>query len=98
MDFASHLRHIVAPHAQRLIDSHFNNPAPRPQISIPANRMEDTDLIVTDGIKSAAKHLEALYGVCWSVANYGGEIDPALKKRAEEAVKAYNTKEEPGDG
>ena len=60
MDLVTHLRHVVAPHAQRFVDGHFGNDAPRPQVSIPANPSEDSDLIVTKGIKDAADEIERL--------------------------------------
>lgn len=60
MDMVDHLRHVVLPHAQRFIDGHFGNDAPRPQISIPASEREDSDLIVSRGIKNAADEIERL--------------------------------------
>lgn len=63
MDIVDHLRLVVAPHAQRFIDGHFGNNAPRPQISIPASENEDSDLILSRGIKSAADEIERLRAV-----------------------------------
>lgn len=57
---ANHLRNVVGLHAQRLIDSHFGNDAPRPKISIPAQPDDDTDLIVSRGIRDAADEIDRL--------------------------------------
>lgn len=59
-DIVFHLRHIVMDSATRFINGHFGNDAPRPQISIPANEKEDSDLILVGGIKEAADEIERL--------------------------------------
>jgi hypothetical protein len=97
MDLADHMKLVVAPHAQRFIDGHFGNDAPRPQISMPANENEDSDLILSRGIKVAAAQLQDMYAICWSLANYGEDIDADLKGRAAKAVLAYNNWEASGD-
>lgn len=93
MNASDHLRLVVAPHAQRFIDGHFGNDAPRPQITIPANETQDSDLILSRGIKDAASLIDEMYAVIWSVANYGGDIDPALKERAARVVQRHNARE-----
>lgn len=59
-DIVWRLRHVIARHAQRFIDGHFGNDAPRPQVSIPADEERDSDLILSRGIKEAADEIERL--------------------------------------
>ena len=62
MDIIERLNGPVREAAQRFIDGHFKNDAPRPRISIPANRETDSDLVLADGLKAAVREIERLRG------------------------------------
>lgn len=56
----THLRMRVHDAAVRMINSHFGNDGPRPEIQIPARPSEDTDCLLVSGIKDAADRIEEL--------------------------------------
>jgi len=93
-DIVFRLRNPIRDAAVALINSHFGNEGIRPNISIPANENEDTDLVLTRGLKESADEIERLRAAL-------GKISLRLELSADEMQRIASdalTQKEQSDG